>query len=377
MDQPRYFPQLDGLRALAIITVMIGHFSSNATIGKLVGYGDTGVVIFFCLSGFLITGILLDLKEIPQSRFYSLRVFYARRVLRIFPIYYLVVAVVATAGYTGVITNLPRLLTYTANYVPGLPVITDLGPLPHLWSLSVEEQFYVVWPALIFLVPRRFLPATILAVVCSSAAFKVFGALSGASYSVLVRSVFSCMDSLAAGAALALARPVLPRIFDIFGSRILACSIALVSLLTAIRFWVDADAWYRGHELLGVIYFQSIILLTCTAMMASVSGERWLLTKALESSPLVYTGRISYGLYIYHFIMPSVAPVLAPRYLYAHFPVLTIVALSFAVASLSWFAIERPILRLKRFFPYKARPVSIQEQEQDLRGDVAPSTNSQ
>src|ERR1700722_19719180 len=98
MNQPGYFPQLDGLRALAVITVMIGHFSSNATISMLVGYGDTGVVIFFCLSGFLITGILLDLKDGSQSRLAALLVFYARRALRIFPIYYLVIAVAVAAG---------------------------------------------------------------------------------------------------------------------------------------------------------------------------------------------------------------------------------------------------------------------------------------
>jgi peptidoglycan/LPS O-acetylase OafA/YrhL len=372
MDQPKYFPQLDGLRAVAVITVMTGHFCSNAVINKLVGWGDTGVVIFFCLSGFLITGILLDLKECSQNRGASLLVFYARRALRIFPIYYLVIAIAVAAGSTPVINALPRLLTYTANYVPGLPIITDLGPFPHLWSLSVEEQFYVAWPALIFLMPRRFLPAAILAVVCSSAAFKVFGALSGAGYTVLFKSVFSCMDSLAAGGALALARPILPWVFDAFGSRLVALSIALVTLLTAVRFWVDADPWYRGHELLGVIYFQSVILLTCAAIMASVSGKRWFLAASLESRPLVAVGRISYGLYIYHYVTPYVAAVLAPRYLNAHFPVLTIVALSFATASLSWFTIEKPFLSLKRFFSYQARPFSTQQRDLNLHGEVAP-----
>jgi peptidoglycan/LPS O-acetylase OafA/YrhL len=377
MDQPKYFPQLDGLRALAVITVMIGHFCGDTTLSKFVGYGDTGVVIFFCLSGFLITGILLDLKELPQNRGRLLLVFYARRMLRIFPIYYLVIAIAVVAGSAPVIAALPRLLTYTANYVPGLPVIRDLGPFPHLWSLSVEEQFYVAWPALIFLVPRRFLPAAILAVVCSSAAFKVFGTLSGASNYVLFRSVFSCMDSLAAGAALALLRPILPRIFDTLGSRILAGSIALVGALTAVRFWVDADPWYRGHELLGVIYFQSIILLSCAAIMASVSGKRWLLTTALESSPLVYIGRISYGLYIYHYVMPYVAAVLVPRYLYTRFPTLTLVVLSLAAASLSWFIVEKRFLSLKRFFPYDAGPFSTQQHGLGVREDAVSSGHIQ
>lgn len=371
MDQAKYFPQLDGLRALAVIAVMTGHFSTNTTIGKLVGYGDTGVVIFFCLSGFLITGILLDLKQSSQSWFVSLPVFYARRILRIFPIYYLVIAIAVAAGSRPVIANLPRLLTYTANYVPGLPMITDLGPFPHLWSLSVEEQFYLAWPALIFLMPKRFMPAALLAIVGSSVALKVFNAMSGANYSVLFRSVFSCMDSLAAGGALALARPILPRIFDAAGSRLIGWSIALFAVLTAIRFWVDADPWYRGHELLGVAYFQSVILLSCAAIMASVSGKRWLLSSCLEFPPLVSIGRISYGLYVYHFIMPGVAAAIAPRYMFAHFPVLTVVALSFATASLSWFVIEKPLLSLKRLFSYRAPPS--QQQYASQSEGIAPS----
>ncbi len=351
-----YYKQLDGLRAIAVITVMIGHFCPYPIISKFVGYGDTGVVIFFCLSGFLITGILLDLKELPQSRISLLGTFYARRAVRIFPIYYLVIAVGVAVGSTPVIANLLRLLTYTANYVPGLPIITDLGPFPHLWSLSVEEQFYLAWPLLIFLMPRRFMPATILAVICSSLTFKAYGAVSGASYTVIYRSVFSCMDSLAAGSALALARPWLPQLFAKVGNRVVFLSIALVALLTAIRFWVDADPWYRGHEVLGLIYFQSIILLSCTVIAAAVSGKRWLLSSFLETSPMVSTGRISYGLYVYHYFMPYMAIMLVPR-IHSRFPALTTVAVSFAVAAISWFVIEKPLLALKPSFSRRQGPI--------------------
>ncbi len=354
----KYFPQLDGLRALAVLTVMIGHFSTDSFLSKLVGFGDTGVVIFFCLSGFLITGILLDLKEVQQSRSVSLLLFYARRILRIFPIYYLVIAISVAAGSAPVIANLPRLLTYTVNYVPGLPIITDLGPLPHLWSLSVEEQFYFAWPAVIFLTPRRLLPAVLLVVVSSSIALKVHYALSGAPYTVLIRSVFTCMDSLAAGGALALARPVLPRLFDVFGHRLLATALGLVGFLTAVRLWVGADPWYRDHELLGVAYFQSIILFSCVAIMACVSGRRWFLSSLFQSAPAVSIGRVSYGLYVYHYTMLRVAPVVAPGYFLAHFPVLTLFALSFVAAYVSWFVFEKRILSLKRFFHYETRSLS-------------------
>jgi peptidoglycan/LPS O-acetylase OafA/YrhL len=91
----------------------------------------------------------------------------------------------------------------------------------------------------------------------------------------------------------------------------------------------------------------------------------------------VSIGRISYGLYVYHFVMPTVAVTLGPHYLHSRFPVLTVVALSFAVASLSWFVVEKPIMSLKRFFFYKARPFSTQQEDLDLRGDVAPPAHSQ
>jgi peptidoglycan/LPS O-acetylase OafA/YrhL len=345
-----YFPQLDGLRAIAVLSVMTGHFSSSPTLGKLVGYGDTGVVIFFCLSGFLITGILLDLRGYDIAP--GLVTFYARRGLRIFPIYYFVILMSLAVGCEPVMANLLRLATYTANYVPGLPVVTGLGPAAHLWSLSVEEQFYLVWPLVILAAPRPLLMAIIVATICASEAMKIFYAVTDGSYKQIFSSVFSCMDSLGVGALLARLRLILPEVWRRYGSRLLTSAIGLFVVLTAIRFYVGADSWYRGHELLGVAYFQTVIFVSSTIIIAAISGERWLLAPALNSALLVSIGRVSYGLYVYHFFMPSVAPVVLPGFIYYRFPVASCVALSFGAAAASWFLIERPILGAKRLLPY-------------------------
>ena len=102
-----YFPQLDGLRGVAILTVLVGHFSPFPLLSNIVGYGDTGVVVFFCLSGFLITNILLGIKRGGRDCLSSLVAFYSRRALRIFPVYYLAIGVAALCGHEPVISNRP------------------------------------------------------------------------------------------------------------------------------------------------------------------------------------------------------------------------------------------------------------------------------
>jgi peptidoglycan/LPS O-acetylase OafA/YrhL len=370
-----YYPQLDGLRAIAIITVMMGHFFPYPWINNLVGWGDSGVVIFFCLSGFLITGILLDLRASGESRWKCLVTFYARRALRIFPIYYLVIAIAVVAGNSHAIRNLPQLLTYTANYVPGLPSASKLGPFSHVWSLSVEEQFYLLWPILIIFLPRRLLSTAVFVVVISSTIFKFYGGMTGANYSLIFKTVFSCMDSLAAGSMIALVRPTIPQIMERYGSRLLIASAVLVCVSTTIRIWMGVDPFYREHELVGVFYFQTIAILSCIVIIASVSGRRWLLAPFLDWWPLVRIGRISYGLYVYHFFMPTIAPMFVPLAIYNRYPVSTCVALSFAAAIISWIVIEKPILYARKFISSSPANDGV-DRRQSLVGVEATATIS-
>ncbi len=150
MQGTGYMKQLDGLRFLAVSAVMFGHWTLTIPALKTFDlYSATfGVNLFFVLSGFLIAQILLKNKQ-QEKPAAILRTFYIRRFLRIFPLYYAVV-------FVGILINLPgarayflSLVTYTANYPFGIS--TNLGYLSHLWSLCVEEQFYIFSPSLLYL----------------------------------------------------------------------------------------------------------------------------------------------------------------------------------------------------------------------------------
>jgi len=156
-------PQLDGLRFLAIAGVMIQHNWRPGPMPWIFGrldYAETGVRLFFVLSGFLITGILLRGRAAATvaatSRLSTLRNFYVRRFLRIFPVYYATLLAVVLLDISPARQIWPWLVTYTTNiYI--WHRVAWIGHLGHLWTLAVEEQFYIVWPWLVLFLPRRLL----------------------------------------------------------------------------------------------------------------------------------------------------------------------------------------------------------------------------
>jgi peptidoglycan/LPS O-acetylase OafA/YrhL len=170
-DSAGYMPQLDGLRAIAVIAVLLHHFIDTEYLPLFLSqipFGYLGVRLFFVLSGFLITGILLRERLAIESGHVTIsiafRQFYIRRFLRIFPLYYLVIAITLAFGLEEATEYWLSLSTYTFNIEISLQ-----GWYPsyfaHFWSLSVEEQYYVFWPWLILVVRRKFLvPATVLLV---------------------------------------------------------------------------------------------------------------------------------------------------------------------------------------------------------------------
>src|SRR5262249_15573796 len=162
-----YVPQLDGLRAFAVGAVLIHHFFKPARIGG-VDFALLGVWLFFVLSGFLITGILLRLRDqVDHSGYpsgFALRQFYIRRFLRIFPLYYSVLFMAATIDLGDVRDTILWHLAYISNYL--FATRQDWGSITaHFWSLSVEEQFYILWPVLILFAPRRLLLKLIISVI--------------------------------------------------------------------------------------------------------------------------------------------------------------------------------------------------------------------
>ena len=159
----KYIKQLDSLRAIAVTFVVFGHYFPSFYIWKYFPIGSIGVDLFFVLSGFLITNILINQRELNDSfKYTKLRIisnFYLRRILRIFPIYYLFVIFVylfSSIVQANVHSALPYLLTYTVN-IYFFKKQGFSGEISHLWTLAVEEQFYLIWPWIVLFTKKYFL----------------------------------------------------------------------------------------------------------------------------------------------------------------------------------------------------------------------------
>lgn len=338
-----HFPALDGLRALAAGSVILGHFAAKPLAG-LVSFGDGGVIVFFVLSGFLITNILLRERESPRFALKAaLKTFYIRRCLRIFPLYYAAILLCVLLGEPSVRERLASLVVFN---LPGLPpVMGDYGSLAHFWSLFVEEQFYLIWPLLLWSVPRAWLLPVLIIVPLLSLTLKYSAALAGLEYRWIFNSVICCADHLGAGALLA------------YGMRRRAgnfswlhcwwwLALLPVVLMSYFRIKDGIDAWYSGYLLFGAVMHSTWTLAGVALVAASLEPRRSLAW--LTWPPLRLLGRISYGIYVYHFMVPFLQDRLSLGHMAApglEFGYKALLALVFAFVS--WHVLESPFLALK------------------------------
>jgi peptidoglycan/LPS O-acetylase OafA/YrhL len=359
--QPKnYFPALDGLRAIAALAVVFYHLN-------LPGFrwGWSGVQLFFVLSGFLITGILLDTKDKPHY----FKNFYIRRSLRIFPIYYLLIFALCIYGLArGFYIKpdlLPYYLTYTQNYIIGqLNFLTDYwGAINHTWSLAIEEQFYLIWPLLIFVLPRRAVPYVCIALVLLAIGWR---AMTHLPWRHVTATPFSIalpahIDALAGGGLIAyLSRVISPQ------RLILPAMIAM--LIAVVAAWLTNfqiyDSFYAalGVDALGNPFANTLLTLFFGgAITLAAYGPTWLI-QLFSLSPLRLLGKISYGIYLYHLPIISLGEnaihqlmlQLAPLYADA-LTKLSLLTLTLLIAAASWNIIERPLNALKdRLTPSRA-----------------------
>jgi peptidoglycan/LPS O-acetylase OafA/YrhL len=347
----KHIPALDGLRGVAILAVFFYHYGAGGilrasaairVLGTFCGFGWSGVDLFFVLSGFLITGILFDTQHDPS--YY--RKFYARRTLRIFPIYYLFAAIVVLiipfkAWHVGDLFFL-FYLGYPAAII--WPALVDVPvQITHLWSLSVEEQFYMLWPWLIRKLrsPRNIL--TFCAVVgVASLAFRVtfpkwaYGSLPAR------------MDDLAAGAALAiLVRGDLRNRCEKMALPLFIASAAVVILICAVRHTTE-----RSDRLICTAGFSMIALAYGSLLLLSLGP----LAGFFSLPALRIFGKYSYGMYLYHLPLAAVSehakPFFARLPLGAFLYVAVCLTANLVIAALSFHLIEQPILNLKKRFEY-------------------------
>jgi peptidoglycan/LPS O-acetylase OafA/YrhL len=376
---------LDGVRGLAILAVLVDHSAIWITpasaldrvVQAFTGSGWEGVDLFFVLSGFLITGILLDAKG-GQHYF---RNFYARRVLRIFPIYYLTIAFVLLLSFVPLVAHhfpeataeihrvQPWYWTYTTNY---LIVLHGWAAAPmrstHLWSLAVEEQFYLIWPALVLLVDRRTLTRICIGLLIACPLLRLGLFLAGTPARDLVVLTPTRLDTLALGALLAIAARSdggLVRWRRPLGWAAVVCVLALASTLTFRNRIANESPEIAtiGFSLIALVAGALVTFATTTP--AATVAHRFLALPALRS-----VGRYSYAMYIFHFPIVGllherrIAPDALPTFLGSHLPAqigftTLCFALTYVVAFVSWHLIEQPILRFKSYFPYDREPKSV------------------
>lgn len=336
----KYEPALDGIRAIAVLAVVVFHVSLSALPG-----GWAGVDVFFVLSGFLITTILTS--EQTTTGGIRLKRFYLRRVLRLAPaLFCTCLAAVVIAHWRGgmadhVIWQAVYSLLYIMNWVRAF----EGGgyPLGHTWSLAIEEQFYLLWPLFLIAVPARGrLPATAVLAV-ASLAWRWYLTANGASGNRTYNGFDTHADTLLMGCILGL-------IYDARRPAAVPAWLGFLSiagLLVLFRFGNGELAFlqWSGSAIAGA--------LSVVALLAARSEG--LFTRLLSWGPVVYTGRISYGLYLWHpVILFAAEPYEAHRgdgLLAIAVSKTLVIGASFAAAALSFRFVEQPFLRLKHRLP--------------------------
>jgi peptidoglycan/LPS O-acetylase OafA/YrhL len=332
-------PQLDAVRGIAILLVILHNERSvfpSLHLERLFANGWMGVDLFFVLSGFLITGILLDAKE-SDGYF---RHFYARRCLRIWPLYYslivfmfVIVPLVRPSDAHTVFDKSSPWWAYPLFLQNVLiPVPTNAaGPLAVTWSLAIEEQFYLVWPWIVRYGSRAQVRWFAILVIALSPALRVYLSFQNVN---LYTNVFCRLDGLMAGALLALAvrsDAFLPDRFVRWAWMALVLSVPLAFATEA------ANARW-------IVFSLSAVASASLVYLALFSSQAWL-QATLTNRFLVYTGIISYGLYLLHKIPFDLAkgvhveqhPLLALSIL---------LAACYALAAASWHLLERPFLKV-------------------------------
>jgi peptidoglycan/LPS O-acetylase OafA/YrhL len=373
----QHIPALDGIRGLAILLVLFFHlFASNPETGsKLLDLLNQfrescylGVNLFFVLSGFLITGILLDTRTRPHF----FKTFYARRALRIFPLYYgvLVVLLLLTRPLHFIWSGWPfYYFTYTANLA-----LWNVGPLNlhafninHFWSLQVEEQFYLVWPFLVYRIKRlqtliNFCLLTCLAILTLRIILVALRPHLNNLY-LSYSPTFSCADNLLFGCSLCILLRTSAR------QRVLALAPRVLTLCAAILL----IAGLRYHGLIWETNFFvptfgfTLVAISCAALIAMALRSGSKTQQLFANSTLRFFGKYSYGIYVFHYSLDTMLTVPTRLYVSNHLHskalgvvagACVVMAATIPVALLSYHFYEARFLSLKRYFSYNKKEAS-------------------
>jgi peptidoglycan/LPS O-acetylase OafA/YrhL len=362
---------LTSFRALAFLAVLFSHLNiKNGVLG--LGGGYLGVSAFFVLSGFLLTPILVNMRASLKTKDYFVH-FYGRRALRIFPLYYAYLMIVAIASLVAIthysqpgqiqphrfIEQLPWTLTYTYDFFHASNYFEHTFLATHFWSLAVEEQFYLVWPLAIFFIPVQHLKRFLLVVIMTGPLMRLllevimeFEMLPTFYRNDLVIYVlpFSHFDAFAIGGYFAMHGKSRSGSFVWF-------SIMLVIMLGIITEWLTTGHINLSNLGFGpfmqdsykYIWGYSLVNLVLALMLVNIKNKTFM-PAFFENRALVYLGTISYGLYVFHFpifwlVYSSMRG--APEIVRA----ITVLVITIIISSISYELMEKRFIGLKdRYF---------------------------
>jgi peptidoglycan/LPS O-acetylase OafA/YrhL len=339
----RRIPQLDAIRGIAVLVVLAHNTDKTGLLRGITTNGWMGVDLFFVLSGFLITGILLDTKG-SETYF---RNFYARRCLRIWPLYYVVLVFMfvvvphlrpSEAHQIFEPRSMPwwSYFVFLQNFLVPIPTRAT-GPLGVTWSLAVEEQFYLVWPLVVYLCSPGTLRKIAIAVIVASPFLRFY--LEQRRQFDIYPNTFCRLDALMFGALIAL----LFREKSFASERYIRPAWCVLAIALPLAIYLDTTFHQRW------IVFSFTAAASAALVYLAMCSKDNLLQAVLRNRFLVYAGTISYGIYLLSKIPSDAAKSL---HLDNH-PALVLpitAAATFALAALSWHLLEKPSLSLKRYF---------------------------
>jgi peptidoglycan/LPS O-acetylase OafA/YrhL len=340
MKVREYLPGLDGLRALSIFLVFFSHAQGTAGFPPVPGWlwhagdlGNLGVRVFFVISGFLIT--LLLLREESRTGSISISQFYIRRAFRILPAVLVFLALMLAFRALGLVTFPTVQWLQGLFFLADMTITTRIWSLGHLWSLAVEEQFYLIWPAAMLLMPRRWRVRALVVTLLLAPVYRVAAGEPGASF----WSTFSFpqyLDAIALGCLLAVLRfrrvhrttaaPTVRRRWYV-----------ILPFLLIVLNGLPGPYWLRAAVVLPAMH-----VVIATMIYAAAEGAFTAWQPLLDAPPVAWFGRISYSLYLWQemFLNPY------SHYGFARFPGNVLLAIGAGVSS--FYLVERPMLAVRR-----------------------------
>lgn len=353
----KYIKQLDSFRAIAVTLVIISHWLPKNHFLNILPNGDIGVDAFFVLSGFLITRILLEYRSKTDcdlnSKLIVVKNFYVRRSLRIFPVYYLLLIILLLLEkYINI--QLKDSFIYHISYTSNLLFFKNQsweGSLSHLWSLAVEEQFYLIWPWIIIFTPLRYLKYTILGFICIGICSDLILYWLFQGKILIYILTPTCFDAFGLGAIIAYTLKYEEDKYLLLKKYLKWCIVFGVCSV-----WII-------HKLNPEIYFlRPLISLICAYLILFLIQEKSFLQNVFSNSILIFIGKISYGMYLYHNFIPWFfenlllfiknemidSILINNRIGLAVF--ISKYLLLVIISWMSWKLVEKPLLHYKRFF---------------------------